>query len=156
MDERPIEESVSNGIDPETEDTFPYQKTKRELKKEAKREQNRKALEKERKKVDLAPGLARQPIKTSLGQKQRIQQFKEQLLTDRNGTAIINKIIETALDDDHPNQAACLKMAIDRILPASIFEARKGESKPQVQITISGIGEAVTIGNTIEGEVLDG
>ncbi len=140
----------------DTIDTYPYKQTKREKEKEAKREANRKALEKERKKVDLAPGLARHPIKTPLGQKQRIQQFKEMLLTDRNGTAIINKIIETALDDDHPNQAACLKMAIDRILPASIFEAKKGESKPQVQITISGIGEAVTIGNTIDGEVVDG
>ncbi len=73
MDERPIEEPVSTGIDPENEDTFPYKKTKREKEREAKREQNRKALEKERKKVDLAPGGASRPIKTSRGQKQRIQ-----------------------------------------------------------------------------------
>jgi len=146
---------MENEIESEL-DTFQYKQTKREKEKEERKVANRKAMEKERKKVDLKPGLARQPIKTPLGQKQRIQQLKEQLLTDRNGSAIIHKIIDTALDDSHPNQAACLKMAIDRLLPTSLFEDKKHESKPQISISITGIGESsLSIGNTIEGEVVE-
>jgi hypothetical protein len=123
---------------------------------ERKRLANRKKVEDERRKVDIAPGYARHPISTKLGQKQRVQQFKELLMTDRNGTAIINKIIEVALDDEHPNQAACLKMAVDRLLPTSLFEDKKGEHRPAISINITGIGESVNVGEVIEGEVLDG
>jgi hypothetical protein len=150
MDERPVGEEVeanTSGADlPESEeDTFQYKQTKREKEREEKRIANRKALEKEKKKVDLKPGLARQPIKTPLGQKQRIQQFKEQLLTDRNGSAIIQKIIEVALDDEHQGQIAALKICMDRLLPVSMFEEKKlGGERAAIQINISGIGEPVS------------
>ena len=55
------------------------------------------------------------------------------------------KLIEIAQNDDHPGQMAALKMAVDRILPASVFEAKKDGSRVAVNITISGLG----------GEVID-
>ena len=134
---------------------YPYSKEKmaRMKEREKKRKENRKDLEKQRKQADVPANVARQPISTKIGQKQRVQQFKEMLMTDKNGTAIISKIIEVALDDEHPNQAACLKMAIDRLLPTSLFDDKKFDHKPQISINITGIGESVTVGES--GNVID-
>ena len=44
------------------------------------------------------------------------------------------------------NQAAAWKLLVDRMLPMSYFEKDKaGSSRPSVNITISGVGESVSI-----------
>lgn len=83
---------------------------------------------------------AREPIGTSLGNKQRIDEYKKRLLAAPVAETMIRKMIEIAQNDEHPGQMAALKMAIDRILPASVFEEKKGGSRTAIQITISGIG----------------
>ncbi len=105
--------------------------------------------------------VARQPIGTPVGNKQRMQEFKNKLLTEENGNKILAKVLEVALDDDHPSQAAALKMCIDRMLPTSMFEdEKKNSDRPAIQINITGIGEKPLIkdevikGSVIEGEVL--
>lgn len=64
----------------------------------------------------------------------RIAEFKERLLAT-SGPYVIDKVIQVALDDNHPGQMAALKMCLDRVLPVSLFEKNNG-SKPQIQINI--------------------
>ena len=59
---------------------------------------------------------------------------------------MLDSILDAALDDEHKNQAAAWKLLVDRMLPMSYFEKDKaGGSRPSVNITISGVGESVTI-----------
>lgn len=97
---------------------------------------------------------ARAPIVTSQGKKQRIQEFKEKLLTEHNGNNVIRKVLEIAMNDEHPGQINALKMCMDRMLPTAMFEPKKGGNRTAVQINITGIGEQpLTIENT--GDITD-
>ena len=74
------------------------------------------------------------------GDNSRIQEFKERLLAT-GGTRILDKMVQIALDDNHPGQMAAIKLAIDRILPSSVFDAAKNAGgTPQISINISSIG----------------
>jgi hypothetical protein len=91
----------------------------------------------------MKPGKVGRPI----GDTGRIQELKARLLAT-TGDKVINKIVEIALQDGHPVQAAALKMCIDRVLPISYFEKDKqGGSRPSVSITITGVGGEQTIIN---------
>lgn len=106
------------------------------------------------KKKALGQVPAKQPIRVPAGAKQRMREFKEQLLKATNGNNVIRKTLEIALNDEHPGQVACLKMCMDRMMPISMFEdAKKGPDKPMISISITGIGESpVTIDND-SGEI---
>jgi len=76
-----------------------------------------------------------------VGDAGRLQEFKERLLAT-GGTRILDKMIQIALDDEHPGQMAAIKLAMDRILPASVFDtAKSGGSMPQISINISSLGQ---------------
>lgn len=92
------------------------------------------------------------------GETARINEFKARLLATA-GDNVINKIIQVALDDDHPGQMAALKMCIDRVLPLSYFEKDKnGLGKSSVSITITGVTGDTTIvgGESEDDDVLEG
>jgi len=73
------------------------------------------------------------------GDAARINEFKARLL-GTTGDKVITKIIEIAMNDDHPGQMAALKFAGERILPISAFEAAKqGGGTPTIQINVSGL-----------------
>jgi len=91
------------------------------------------------------------PRDTAKGQKQRMAEFKEMLLREDRGTALVRKMLEVAMNDEHPGQMQAIKMCVDRVLPVSLFEEKKvGGERPTISINISGIGEATT-GNVIDG-----
>ena len=96
---------------------------------------------------------AKTAITTASGKKQRIEEYKERLLAAPVAETMIRKLIEIAQNDEHPGQMAALKMAIDRIVPSSVFEEKKDGARTAIQITISGIGESM---KAVEGEVIDG
>lgn len=81
----------------------------------------------------------------------RIAEFKQRLLGTA-GDKVITKIIEIGQTEGHPGQMAALKMAVDRILPLSLFEKDKNGSRNAVTINITGIGEVQA---TQEAEVID-
>ena len=82
---------------------------------------------------------------------QRLRELKE-LMIRSGGTNVAEKVIQIALDDNHPGQMAALKMCLDRTLPVSMFDKDKSQ-RSAVTINITGLGEAPTI---IEaGEVTD-
>ena len=121
----------------------------------AKKKAERKALNKAAfvaaKKV--GKDLPREPVGTPLGNKQRMQEFKDKLLNAHTGESIIRKVIETALNDEHPGQMAAMKLCLDRMLPTSLFDEKKGGERTAIQINISGLGDPKVEeeGNTYDG-----
>lgn len=134
----------------------------KERAKERQRKANRKeAEEASRKGLTVLPNgsdVARQPIGTNVGNRQRMQEFKNKLLKEENGNRILQKLLDVALDDNHPGQMSAIKICMDRMLPLGMFEEAKSKSdKPTISINITGIGESITVGTEpIEGEVIDG
>ena len=85
----------------------------------------------------------------------RLAEFKQRLL-GTSGSAVIEKIIQIGQDDDHPGQMAALKMAMDRILPLSMFEKDAKGQRNAIQINITGIGEAKIESTTdLSDDVID-
>ncbi len=60
---------------------------------------------------------------------------------------MIKKAIDIALDDEHPGQMSAMKMLVERLLPMGEFEAVKGGTRNNIQITISGVGDTVIEGS---------
>ncbi len=60
------------------------------------------------------------------------------------GKDVAQKVIEIALNDEHPHQLVALKMCLDRTLPVSMFEKDKSQ-RSAVTINITGLGEEPTI-----------
>ena len=74
---------------------------------------------------------------------QRIKELKE-LMIRSGGKDVAEKVIQIALNDEHPGQMAALKMCMDRTLPVSMFEKDK-QQRSAVTINITGLGETPTI-----------
>jgi hypothetical protein len=74
---------------------------------------------------------------------QRLKELKE-LMIRSGGKDVAQKVIEIALNDDHPHQLVALKMCLDRTLPVSMFEKDKSQ-RSAVTINITGLGEPTVI-----------
>lgn len=75
---------------------------------------------------------------------QRLKELKE-LMIRSGGKDVAQKVIEIALNDEHPHQLVALKMCLDRTLPVSMFEKDKSQ-RSAVTINITGLGvEPTTI-----------
>jgi hypothetical protein len=70
------------------------------------------------------------------------------LLLEEKSEEVVKKLLNIALDDEHPGQMSAIKMTVDRILPMSEFEKVSGASRPTITINIGGINDA----QVIEGE----
>ena len=73
------------------------------------------------------------------------------LLLRSAGKDVTQKVIQIALNDDHPGQMAAIKMCMDRTLPVSMFEKDKGQ-RSAVTINITGIGAPTVATTTIDAE----
>ena len=74
---------------------------------------------------------------------QRIKELKE-LMIRSGGKDVAEKVIQIALNDEHPGQMAALKMCLDRTLPVSMFEKDKSQ-RSAVTINITGLGASPTV-----------
>jgi hypothetical protein len=79
---------------------------------------------------------------------QRLKELKE-LMIRSGGKDVAQKVIEIALNDEHPHQLVALKMCLDRTLPVSMFEKDKSQ-RSAVTINITGLGQEPTILETAE------
>lgn len=93
-----------------------------------------------------------QPIDTAAGQRQRMAELKEQLLSPGSGKAIVSKVLDIALNDEHPGQMAAMKLCMDRMLPTSFFEEKKDGVRAAIQITIGRVGEENVIKEVVGDE----
>lgn len=73
--------------------------------------------------------------------KARAQEILATMLTKKS-KAIVQRIMDKALDDTDDDQMACLKMCMDRMIPVSYFEKEKQGNKG-VTIQIVGVGQPV-------------
>jgi hypothetical protein len=71
----------------------------------------------------------------------------------RKGKNVVQKVLDKALNDEDEDQMACLKIVMDRILPADYLNKVKGKSN-QISIQIMGVGET-TIQSSSEEENLE-
>jgi len=69
---------------------------------------------------------------------QRVKELKE-LMIKSGGKNVAQKVIDIALNDEHPGQMAAIKMCLDRALPISLFEKDK-QQRSAVTINITGLG----------------
>jgi hypothetical protein len=97
---------------------------------------------------------AKAPIGRPKNDTGRLAEFKQRLL-GTSGSAVIEKIIQIALDDTHQGQMAALKMSMDRILPLSMFEKDAKGQRNAIQINITGIGEAKIEQPSEQADVVD-
>ena len=74
---------------------------------------------------------------------QRLKELKE-LMIRSGGKDVAQKVIEIALNDEHPHQLVALKMCLDRTLPVSMFEKDKSQ-RSAVTINITGLGVEPTV-----------
>ena len=79
---------------------------------------------------------------------QRLKELKE-LMIRSGGKDVAQKVIEIALNDEHPHQLVALKMCLDRTLPVSLFEKDKSQ-RSAVTINITGLGQEPTIVEQVE------
>jgi hypothetical protein len=71
-----------------------------------------------------------------------MKELREMMIRS-GGKDVVEKVVEIALNDDHPGQMAALKMCLDRTLPVSMFEKDKSQ-RTAVTISITGIGVVET------------
>ncbi len=64
---------------------------------------------------------------------------------------MLEKVVPTALDDSHKNQAVAQKLVMDRLLPISTFEKAVG-SREKINIVIHTIRPEK---EALKGEVID-
>lgn len=102
-------------------------------------------------KSELSSNLKRNAVGRPKGDATIINEYKARMLSSPKSRKVLDAIFDAALDHEHKNQAAAWKLLVDRLLPMSYFEKDKvGGSRPSVNITITGVGESVSVeGNEI-------
>jgi hypothetical protein len=81
---------------------------------------------------------------------QRIKDLKDMLIRS-SGKDVVQKMIDIAMNDNHPAQMAAIKMCVDRTLPVRMFDKDKGQ-RSAVTINITGIGAPAASSTVIEPE----
>jgi hypothetical protein len=75
--------------------------------------------------------------------KARAQEVLAEML-GRKGKYIVQKVLDKALNDDDPDQMACLKLVMDRVIPQDYMTKAKGGSGG-VTIQIMGVDAPISI-----------
>ena len=93
------------------------------------------------------------PVKRSrsAGIRARQLELKQTLLEHPDVPKVLEKVVRTALDDNHKNQAVAQKLVMDRLLPISTFE-KAVDSREKINIVINTIRPEK---EPIEGEVIE-
>lgn len=99
------------------------------------------------------PGVSGNPKGRPKGSKNKMKLLAEGLIGN-NARKIVKKVIEMALDGNE----ACLKMCMDRIIPAQrAIDIEKSERKEQViNITVESLQDTPRlVAQTVTGEIID-
>lgn len=97
-----------------------------------------------------------QPTKKAIlsnSKKARSQEVLAGMLNSK-GKAVIQKILDKALNDEDQDQMACLKLVADRIIPADYLSKASGKGN-QINISITGIGQVETSSTEIDYDIQD-
>lgn len=92
------------------------------------------------KKSDLAAVRENRSVGRPKGTAAIINEYRDRMLNSPKSEKVLQKIMDAALQDEHPHQAAAWKIIADRIIPVSAFDqAKQSGSMPVVSINISGL-----------------
>ncbi len=92
---------------------------------------------------------------TKREQSAALREYRQRLLLNPKSPKLIEKLFDTAFDDDHKNQAVAMKLLADRIMPLAGFTA-DGKQQASVSINITGLGsDNGATGVVIDGEYAD-
>ena len=106
-------------------------------------------------KAELAQA-RKQPVGRPKGDAAAIEEFKARIMNSPKSRKVLDAILDAALDDEHKNQAAAWKLLVDRMLPMSYFDKDKvSGSRPSVNITMTGVGESVSIAGESDDNIVD-
>ena len=73
-----------------------------------------------------------------------LKDYRSRMIASPKSRAILGKIMDIALDDNHPHQAAMLKEVAARLIPVSSFTAEgKSTGGKSININISTVGDTV-------------
>ena len=97
--------------------------------------------------------MSKTPVKRGrpAGMRARQLELKQTLLEHPDVLKVLEKVVRTALDDNHKNQAVAQKLVMDRLLPISTFE-KAVDSREKINIVINTIRPEK---EAIEGEVIE-
>lgn len=83
-----------------------------------------------------------------------INEYKARMLASPKSARVLETILDAALNDEHPHQAAAWKLVADRIVPVSAFDQTKNAGgTPQISINISGLTSPTA--EIVEDDVVD-
>ncbi len=83
-----------------------------------------------------------------------INEYKARMLASPKSARVLETILDAALNDEHPHQAAAWKLVADRIVPVSAFDQTKNSgATPQISINITGLTSPTA--EVVEDDVLD-
>lgn len=91
------------------------------------------------------PGRPRKDEISAKQQKARdaviINEYKTMMVASPKSAQVLKKIMDAALDDNHPNQSQAWKIVTDRVVPVIAFEKdfRESGGKPTIEINIRGV-----------------
>lgn len=88
---------------------------------------------------------------TKREQSAALREYRQRLLLNPKSPKLIEKLFDTAFDDDHKNQAVAMKLLADRLMPLAGFTA-DGKQQASVNINITGLSS----GSTDTGVIIDG
>lgn len=108
------------------------------------------------KKVDLEAKTKRRAVGRPKGEAGIIADYRARMLTSPKSKKVLDSILEAATTDGHPHQAAAWKLWMDRALPISAFDPKKGSGqKPSVTVNITGIGAGAGATIDVDAEEAD-
>jgi len=108
---------------------------------------------------DTTPNKGGRPSKQALAdtkqmskreQSAALREFRQRLLLNPQSPKLLEKLFDTAFDDDHKQQGLAMKLLADRLMPVAGFTA-DGKQQAQVSINITGLSS----GSTDTGVVID-
>lgn len=108
-------------------------------------------------KVENTPAKRGRPSKKALAgtkemskreQSAALREFRQRLLLNPKSPMLIEKLFDTAFDDEHKNQSVAMKILSDRLMPLAGFTA-DGKANAAVSINITGLND--NAGVTIDG-----
>ena len=81
---------------------------------------------------------------TKREQASALKEFRKRLLLNPRSPKLLEKMFDTAFDDEHKQQGLAMKLLADRLMPLAGFTA-DGKTNAQVSINISGLNDSVVI-----------
>ena len=95
------------------------------------------------------------PVGRPKGTASVINEYRDRMLASPKSAKVLETIMNAALTDGHPNQAAAWKIVADRIVPVSVFDTSKsGGGTPSISINISGLNDPKVSTNNDE-DIID-